>query len=53
MVGGLPPGKAFHLLLWNAAGDGATADGGTLTADATGVVTVTAPLQAVFALTGT
>jgi hypothetical protein len=52
VVGGLPPGRTFHLLLWNALGDGTTADGGTVTADATGTATLTAPLQAVFALTG-
>jgi hypothetical protein len=52
VVGGLPPGRGFHLSVWNAAGDSATADAGTVTADATGAATITAPLQAVFALTG-
>jgi hypothetical protein len=52
LVGGLPPSRAFHLLVWNAVGDATTSDGGTVTADATGAATVTAPLQAVFALTG-
>jgi hypothetical protein len=51
VIGGLPPGQAFRLLVWNAAGDGTTADGGIVTPDATGTATVSAPLQAVFALT--
>jgi hypothetical protein len=51
LVGGLPPGTTFRLLLWNGAGDGTTVDGGTLTADRNGVLSVTAPLQAIFALT--
>ena len=50
LIGGLPPGKAFHLLLWNGSGDGTTIDGGTLAADANGTLDVSAPLHAVFAL---
>lgn len=51
LVGGLPPRTAFTLLYWNADGSGATAAAGTVTSDALGAITVTAPLHAVFALT--
>ncbi|MDX6436903.1 MAG: hypothetical protein QOK34_1737, partial [Gaiellaceae bacterium] len=49
-IGGLPPSKSFALTLWNEAGDGLVGPAQPATTDATGVVTITVPQQAVFAL---
>ena len=51
-IGGLPPSRGFALTLWNEAGDGVVGAAQAATTDATGVVTVTVPQQAVFALKG-
>ena len=51
VVGGVPPRRTFTLLYWNFDGSGTNTTAGTVTSDASGVVTVTAPLHAVFALT--
>jgi hypothetical protein len=50
-IGGLPPSKTFQLSVWNAAGDGQVAPSQAVGTDAAGVVTVSVPQQAVFALT--
>ena len=49
--GGLPPLTQFHLLLWNAAGDGVDSIVGTVTTNAAGVARFQVPLHAAFALT--
>jgi hypothetical protein len=51
-IGGLPPSKTFQLTLWNAAGDGLVGAPTPAATDAAGVVTVSVPQQAVFALRG-
>jgi hypothetical protein len=50
-VGGLPPLSEFHLLLWNAVGDGVDSIAGTVMTNAAGVARFEVPLQAAFALT--
>ena len=51
-IGGLPPSKTFQLTLWNAAGDGLVGAPTPAATDASGVVTISVPQQAVFALKG-
>jgi hypothetical protein len=51
-IGGLPPSKSFQLTLWNAAGDGLVGGPTPAATDAAGVVTISVPQQAVFALKG-
>jgi Glycosyl hydrolase catalytic core len=51
IIDGLRRNAAFTLLLWNRAGGGQLASDGTITSNARGVASVTAPLHAVFALT--
>jgi hypothetical protein len=51
VVGGLPAGAKFTLVVWNRDGAGANEVVGPLAADATGVARVTVPLHAVFVLT--
>jgi hypothetical protein len=51
-IGGLPPSKSFQLTLWNAAGDGLLGVPTPASTDAAGVVTISVPQQAVFALKG-
>jgi hypothetical protein len=48
---GLPPKTAFQLRYWNRDGKSTNMSAGRLQTDAAGVVTVTAPLHSVFALT--
>jgi hypothetical protein len=50
-IGGLPPGGTVRLVVWNLDGSDALAPAVALQADAAGVATVSAPQQAVFALT--
>ncbi len=50
-IGGLPPGQAFTLAVWNASGNGENSIAETVTANAAGVARFTVPLQAAFALT--
>ncbi len=49
-IGGLPPSKSFQLTIWNAAGDGLGGQPTPAATDAAGVVTISVPQQAVFAL---
>ena len=51
-IGGLPPSRSFQLTIWNAAGDGLVGQPAPAATDAAGVVTISAPQQAVFALRG-
>jgi hypothetical protein len=51
VVGGLPAGAKFTLVVWNRDGAGANEAVGTITVDGAGVARVTMPLHAVFALT--
>jgi hypothetical protein len=51
-IGGLPPSRQFALTVWNAAGDGLVALATQASTDASGVVTIQAPQNAVFALSG-
>jgi hypothetical protein len=53
VVGGLPAGAKFTLVVWNLDGAGANEAVGTITVDGAGVARVTVPLHAVFALTTT
>jgi hypothetical protein len=50
-IGGLPSSTTFHVSVWNAVGDGRVASMPDVTTDAQGVLAVSAPQQAVFALT--
>jgi hypothetical protein len=50
-IGGLPPNAAFQLTYWNVDGSGQLAPGPVVRADASGTLTVAAPLQSVFAAT--
>jgi hypothetical protein len=50
-IGGLPPRTAFHLVVWNARGDGQNAIEADVVADPAGVATLSVPQQAVFSLT--
>jgi len=52
-IGGLPPNSAFRLLVWNADGAGTNRDVGFFDTDADGVLRLTVPLDAAFALTNT
>jgi hypothetical protein len=52
-IGGLPPNSSFRLLSWNGDGDGGNTDWGFVESDAAGVVQLSVPLDAVFALTNT
>jgi hypothetical protein len=49
-IGGLPQSKSFQLTIWNAAGDGLVGQPTPAVTDAAGVVTISVPQQAVFAL---
>ena len=49
-IGGLPPSKSFQLTIWNAAGDGLVGQPTLAATDAAGVLTISVPQQAVFAL---
>ena len=51
-IGGLPPSKSFQLTIWNQAGDGLVGAPTPAVTDAAGVVTISVPQQAVFALRG-
>jgi hypothetical protein len=51
-IGGLPPSRSFQVTIWNAAGDGLVGQPAPTASDAAGVVTISAPQQAVFALRG-
>jgi hypothetical protein len=50
MIGGLPPSTNFQLSIWNEAGDGLVGSPKPAATDAAGVVTISVPQQAVFAL---
>jgi hypothetical protein len=50
-IAGFPPSKPVNLLVWNANADGLVAPRQRVTADANGVVSVTAAQQSVFVLT--
>jgi hypothetical protein len=49
-IGGLPPSKSFQLTIWNAVGDGLVGQPTPAATDVAGVVTISVPEQAVFAL---
>lgn len=51
-IGGLPPSRSFALTIWNEAGDGLVGAPQPAATDAAGVVTVSVPQHAVFALNG-
>jgi hypothetical protein len=51
-IGGLPPSKSFQLTMWNQAGDGLVGVPTPVATDVAGVVTISVPQQAVFALRG-
>jgi hypothetical protein len=51
-IGGLPPSRPFQLTVWNEAGDGRIGQPQPAAADTAGVVTVSVPQHAVFALRG-
>ena len=50
-IGGLPPDKLFHLVFWNATGEGTNQDIGFVDSGPDGVLRFSAPLDAVFAAT--
>jgi hypothetical protein len=50
-IGGLPPNKLFHLVFWNATGEGTNKDIGFVDSGPDGVLRFSAPLDAVFAAT--
>jgi len=52
-IAGLPPSTRFHLVVWNARGDGTNVDVGFVDSDDSGAVTLSAPVDGVFALTDT
>lgn len=52
-VGGLPPNTLFRLVVWNGDGNGTNVDIGFLDSGAAGMVELSVPLHAVFALTST
>jgi hypothetical protein len=52
-VGGLPPNATLQLYVWNPDGSGTVAAPTPVRTDAAGMLQVSAPLQSVFALTGT
>jgi hypothetical protein len=49
-IGGLPPSTNFELTIWNEAGDGLVGPSKPAATDAAGIVTISVPQQAVFAL---
>jgi hypothetical protein len=49
-IGGLPPSATLHLSVWNATGDGRAGPAQNVTTDASGVVAISVPQQAVFSL---
>jgi hypothetical protein len=51
-IGGLPPAKSFQLTIWNQAGDGLLGAPTPVATDVAGVVTISVPQQAIFALKG-
>jgi hypothetical protein len=51
-IGGLPPSRNFALTMWNEAGDGLVGAPRPAATDAAGVVTISVPQHAVFALRG-
>jgi hypothetical protein len=51
-IGGLPPSTNFELTIWNEAGDGLVGAPTPAVTDAAGVVTISVPQHAVFALKG-
>jgi hypothetical protein len=51
-IGGLPPAKTFQLTIWNQAGDGLLGAPTPVATDVAGVVTISVPQQAIFALKG-
>jgi hypothetical protein len=51
-IGGLPPSTSFQVTIWNAAGDGLVGQPAPAATDSAGVVTISVPQQAVFALRG-
>jgi hypothetical protein len=51
-IGGLPPSKSFALTIWNETGDGLVGAPKPAATDAAGVVTISAPQHAIFALKG-
>jgi hypothetical protein len=51
-IGGLPPSRSFALTIWNQAGDGLVGAPQPAATDTAGVVTVSVPQHAVFALRG-
>ena len=52
-IGGLPPNTSLRLLVWNADGTGVDEDRRFYATDSTGVLEISVPLDAVFALTNT
>ena len=50
-IGGLPPHTTFNLAIWNAAANGESAVGGSVTTNAAGVARFDVPLHGAFALT--
>lgn len=52
-IGGLPANTSFRLLVWNGDGTGENREVGRLSSDATGLVWLSVPRSAVFALTTT
>ncbi|MGB2952418.1 MAG: hypothetical protein WBB74_03360 [Gaiellaceae bacterium] len=50
-IDGLPPDLAFRIVYWNADGSDQITSGGVIRSDGLGRLTVSAPLQSVFALT--
>lgn len=50
-LAGLPPNTSFQLRYWNFGGDGRNTAPAVLRSNASGLVTVTAPLHSVFAIT--
>jgi hypothetical protein len=52
-IRGLPPNTSFRLLVWNGDGTGRNDDRGFFPTDSSGAITLSIPLDAVFALTST
>jgi hypothetical protein len=52
-IGGLPTNTSLRLLVWNGHGDGRNVDAGFFATDASGVIQISVPRDAVFALTST
>ena len=51
-IGGLPPAKSFQLTIWNQAGDGLVGAPTPVATDVAGVVAISVPQHAIFALKG-